>query len=207
MRLSDQAPRLRIVAAGNNRITGRPRSDSTSLAHSSIPFISGMCTSTRMHALVLGMSLASNALGRLKLFTLRPADLISLATAGRKDGSSSTKSTVGSVSTLFEFAAFRPAARCLLEVAFTCRDLARRLIANILLTSSPPGRMTVFFSSLRFKTSPQVATCLAHQVGIATFWSFSKSAASPVTAWSFRTAVRPANPITESGRMQITCSR
>jgi hypothetical protein len=50
--------------------------------------------STTMHALALGTALASSALGRSKVRTLKPPACISLAKAESTEGSSSTTSTV-----------------------------------------------------------------------------------------------------------------
>jgi hypothetical protein len=49
-------------------IAGRPRPDAASALHSSLPLLSGRFTSTTIHALALGIALASNALGRVESF-------------------------------------------------------------------------------------------------------------------------------------------
>jgi hypothetical protein len=50
--------------------------------------------STTMHALTLGSALASNALGRSKVRTLKPAACINLESARSTEESSSTNTTV-----------------------------------------------------------------------------------------------------------------
>ncbi len=84
-------------------ITGKLRPDFASVSQSSNPFISGRCISTSMHASVVGISLASSALGRSKVLTWKPAARISLASARSIDGSSSTTRTVAPWSLTSEF--------------------------------------------------------------------------------------------------------
>jgi hypothetical protein len=73
---------------------GRPQPDAASALHSALPSISGRFISTTMHALHLGIALASKTLGRSKVRTLKPAACISLASDERTERSSSTTSTV-----------------------------------------------------------------------------------------------------------------
>jgi hypothetical protein len=60
---------------------GRPRPDSSSALHRSIPFSSGRFTSISAQALAFGIALASSALGRSKARTLKPAVWINLESA------------------------------------------------------------------------------------------------------------------------------
>jgi hypothetical protein len=99
MRVLDEVLCRKVVSV-RDQYGRQAAADAVSTLHSSLPFISGRLIF--MHALSLGIALASNALGRSKVRTLKPAACINLDRVRRTEGSSSTTTTVAASPALIE---------------------------------------------------------------------------------------------------------
>jgi hypothetical protein len=117
---------------------GTLRPDAASALHSSLPFISGRFISTTMHALVLGIALASKALGRSKARTLKPAACISLVKAVSTEGSSSKTKTVAPLRVAGALG-FRAGDLLRLAAGLFWWEITRRRIGGILLPQDYQG--------------------------------------------------------------------